>query len=267
MILRHVCRCQSLFRLQAWSLPSGYIPSVLALAGFLGGCWWKRVDNKSLPNFFISSFVSPMLRFWCRCSTAPSRGTAKLMIPALFVTCRFPKSVPAYIKEWTWANTWGDVAVYVMLILGLITTWLFQGIDHLFVGFLFLQAVPEVQKHFWFRPTVLLTKTYPTTYSGLTSPISGSYDLHRRCHGLLGALCVHRYHGVVLSHGESTNADDTLALFCVLIDTAFLVDSTWKCSHPATSSGSFGSPTRLPTSPITISSLASKRVRMDLFAL
>jgi len=40
-----------------------------------------------------------------------------------------------------------------MLILGLISTWLYQGIDHLFVGFLFLQAVPEVQRHFWFRPT------------------------------------------------------------------------------------------------------------------
>ena len=69
---------------------------------------------------------------------------------------RFPKSVPDYIKDNTWANTWGDVAVYIMMILGLLTTWLFQGIDHLFVGFLFLQAVPEVQRHFWFRPTVLL---------------------------------------------------------------------------------------------------------------
>ena len=53
---------------------------------------------------------------------------------------RFPKSVPEKVKDYTWANTWGDVAVYVMLILGLATTWLYQGIDTLFVGFLFLQA-------------------------------------------------------------------------------------------------------------------------------
>jgi len=68
----------------------------------------------------------------------------------------FPKSVPEKVKDYTWANTWGDVAVYVMLILGLATTWLYQGIDTLFVGFLFLQAVPEVQRHFWFRPTAHL---------------------------------------------------------------------------------------------------------------
>jgi len=43
-----------------------------------------------------------------------------------------------------------------MLIIGLCTTWLYQGIDTLFVGFLFLQAVPEVQRHFWFRPTAHL---------------------------------------------------------------------------------------------------------------
>jgi hypothetical protein len=109
--------------------PSGYIPAITLLGGFLFGCWYKRMDTKSLPNFFISSFVSPMLRHW------------------------FPKSVPESVKTYTWANTWGDVAVYVMLIFGLILTWLYQGIDTLFVGFLFLQAVPEVQRHFWFRPT------------------------------------------------------------------------------------------------------------------
>lgn len=109
--------------------PSGYIPSFLMLGGFLFACWFKRVDNRSLPNFFISSFVCPMIRHW------------------------FPKSVPDSVKEWTKAATWGDVGVYVFLICGLITTWLYQGIDHLFVGFLFLQAVPEMQRHFWFKDT------------------------------------------------------------------------------------------------------------------
>lgn len=160
-VTRELCRKpgkRALFRLRAWELPSGYIPAVLAFAGFLFGCWWKRVDNKSLPNFFISSFVSPMLRFW------------------------FPKSVPDYIKDNTWANTWGDVAVYIMMILGLLTTWLFQGIDHLFVGFLFLQAVPEVQRHFWFRPTahmifvaIVMAFSLPYVSIGLTAWYFPSY--------------------------------------------------------------------------------------------
>merc|ERR1712195_267647 len=32
--------------------------------------------------------------------------------------------------------------------------WFWQGIDTLFVGFMFLQAVPELQRHFWFKPQI-----------------------------------------------------------------------------------------------------------------
>ena len=45
------------------------------------------------------------------------------------------------MEKYTWAKTWGDVAVYIMLILGLTASWLYQGIDSLFVGFLFLQVI------------------------------------------------------------------------------------------------------------------------------
>jgi hypothetical protein len=38
----------------------------------------------------------------------------------------------------------------------LLSSWLWQGIDTLFVGFMFLQAVPELQRHFWFRPQIHL---------------------------------------------------------------------------------------------------------------
>lgn len=128
-------------------------------------CWRSRVSSsaaggrESTTSHCRISSSPPSSRPCCGSGADAPRARpsarCKLML-LLRRPGRFPKSVPDYIKDNTWANTWGDVAVYVMMILGLLTTWLFQGIDHLFVGFLFLQAVPEVQKHFWFRPTVLL---------------------------------------------------------------------------------------------------------------
>lgn len=99
--------------------------SVSMLLGFLFAVWYYQQDSKSLPNFFISSFVSPMLRWG------------------------FPKEGP--ISRF---GSLGDHLVYLMLVLGLIFAWLWQGIDTLFVGFMFLQAVPELQRHFWFRPNI-----------------------------------------------------------------------------------------------------------------
>jgi len=95
------------------------------LGAFLFAVWWYKQDAKSLPNFFISSFVSPMLRWGF-----PSKGPIE----------RF--------------GTWGDHLVYAMLVLGLTFAWFWQGIDTLFVGFMFLQAVPELQRHFWFKPQI-----------------------------------------------------------------------------------------------------------------
>jgi len=99
--------------------------SVSMLSGFLFAVWWYKQDSKSLPNFFISSFVSPMLRW-----ALPNKGPIDKF------------------------GTWGDHAVYLMLVLGLIFAWCWQGIDTLFVGFMFLQAVPELQRHFWFKPQI-----------------------------------------------------------------------------------------------------------------
>jgi curved DNA-binding protein CbpA len=89
-----------------------------------------KSETRSLFNFFLSSFVNPMLRFWF-----PQRAKGPLR-----------HGLPM------WDTTWGNLLVYTLIIVGLIGSWFMQGIDHIFLGFLFLQAVPELQKRFWMRP-------------------------------------------------------------------------------------------------------------------
>jgi len=97
---------------------------------FLGACHFMKSETRSLLNFFLSSFVNPMLRFW------------------------FPQRAKGPLRhgQAMWDTTWGNIAVYCLIIFGLIISWCVQGIDHIFLGFLFLQAVPELQKRFWMRP-------------------------------------------------------------------------------------------------------------------
>ena len=97
---------------------------------FLGLCHYMKSETRSLFNFFLSSFVNPMLRFWF-----PQRAKGPLR-----------HGLPM------WDTTWGNLLVYTLIIVGLIGSWFMQGIDHIFLGFLFLQAVPELQKRFWMRP-------------------------------------------------------------------------------------------------------------------
>ena len=97
---------------------------------FLGLCHFMKSETRSLFNFFLSSFVNPMLRFW------------------------FPQRAKGPLRhgQAMWDTTWGNIAVYCLIISGLIISWCVQGIDHIFLGFLFLQAVPELQKRYWMRP-------------------------------------------------------------------------------------------------------------------
>ncbi len=97
---------------------------------FLGLCHYMKSETRSLFNFFLSSFINPMLRFWF-----PQRAKGPLR-----------HGLPM------WDTTWGNLLVYTLIIVGLIGSWFMQGIDHIFLGFLFLQAVPELQKRFWMRP-------------------------------------------------------------------------------------------------------------------
>lgn len=39
-----------------------------------------------------------------------------------------------------WDTTWGNTSVHAMILGGLGLSWWFYGIDHLFLGFLFLQV-------------------------------------------------------------------------------------------------------------------------------
>merc|ERR1712166_1679195 len=128
------------------------LQSVSMLAGFLFAVWYYQQDAKSLPNFFISSFVSPMLRWG------------------------FPKEGP--ISKF---GSLGDHLVYLMLVLGLIFAWIWQGIDTLFVGFMFLQAVPELQRHFWFRPNIhLVVVSAVIACLSLTCPSGSACGTSRR---------------------------------------------------------------------------------------
>ena len=60
-----------------------------------------KSETRSLFNFFLSSFVNPMLRFWF-----PQRAKGPLR-----------HGLPM------WDTTWGNLAVYCLIIVGLIVSW------------------------------------------------------------------------------------------------------------------------------------------------
>ena len=103
---------------------------IFFVIAFLGLCQFMKSETRSLFNFFLSSFVNPMLRFW------------------------FPQRVKGPLRhgQAMWDTTWGNIAVYCLIFFGMIIAWFWQGIDHIFLGFLFLQAIPELQKRYWMRP-------------------------------------------------------------------------------------------------------------------
>jgi len=127
---------------------------------FLAGCHFLKTETRSLFNFFLSSFVCPMLRF---CIPWRNKG-------------------PLWNGTALWDTTWGETSVHILMIGGLIISWLLQGIDHIFLGFLFLQAVPEIQRRFWMKPlqhvyliVTILTVCFPFYSIGVCAWYFPSY--------------------------------------------------------------------------------------------
>jgi len=117
---------QDLYR--RWML--GCFMEAMFVVGFLTACHFLKTETRSLFNFFLSSFVCPMLR---HCIPWRNKG-------------------PLWNGTALWDTTWGETSVHILMIGGLIISWFIQGIDHIFLGFLFLQAVPEIQRRFWMKP-------------------------------------------------------------------------------------------------------------------
>jgi hypothetical protein len=89
---------------------------------FLGVCHYMEAETRILVNFFIASFVCPMIR---AAFPQPHRG-------------------PIYKGKPLWDETWGEFLVNLFIIFGLVSSWSFQGMDQLFLGFLFLLVRPCV---------------------------------------------------------------------------------------------------------------------------
>jgi hypothetical protein len=99
------------------------IRELILVVGFLGVCHYMQSETRFLVNFFLSSFIVPMIRL---CFPAPHKGPLKDDKP-------------------TWDTTWGDTLVHVFVAVGLCLSWWLQGMDQLFLGFLFLLAIPTIQ--------------------------------------------------------------------------------------------------------------------------
>eukprot|EP00281_Chroomonas_sp_CCMP1168_P006425 CAMPEP_0206275004 /NCGR_PEP_ID=MMETSP0047_2-20121206/35477_1 /ASSEMBLY_ACC=CAM_ASM_000192 /TAXON_ID=195065 /ORGANISM="Chroomonas mesostigmatica_cf, Strain CCMP1168" /LENGTH=643 /DNA_ID=CAMNT_0053704297 /DNA_START=26 /DNA_END=1957 /DNA_ORIENTATION=- len=127
---------------------------------FLGVCHYMKAETRILVNFFIASFVCPMIR---AAFPQPQRG-------------------PIWKGKPLWDETLGELLVHVFIVSGLALSWGFQGMDQLFLGLLFLQAIPAVQERFWFKPTqhgylvlVIVTLCMPFFSVGITSRFFPSY--------------------------------------------------------------------------------------------
>mmetsp|Transcript_42652 Transcript_42652/g.106741 ORF Transcript_42652/g.106741 Transcript_42652/m.106741 type:complete len:642 (-) Transcript_42652:177-2102(-) len=97
---------------------------------FLVVCHFMKAETRILVNFFIAGFVCPMIRAALK---APHRG-------------------PLIKGRPLWDETWGELVVQIFIILGLVLSWLYQGMDQLFLGFLFLLAIPQLQDRLWWKP-------------------------------------------------------------------------------------------------------------------
>ncbi|KAJ1466505.1 hypothetical protein T484DRAFT_1861499, partial [Baffinella frigidus] len=81
-----------------------------------------------------------------------------------------------------WDTTLGDTLVIIFVGVGLCLSWWLQGMDQLFLGFLFLLAIPTIQERFWLKPTqhmylvlVILAGCMPFFSVGMTSRFFPSY--------------------------------------------------------------------------------------------
>ena len=99
------------------------IRELILVVGFLGVCHYMQSETRFLVNFFLSSFIVPMIRL---CFPAPHKGPLKDGKPM-------------------WDTTWGYTLVHVFVAVGLCLSWWLHGMDQLFLGFLFLLAIPTIQ--------------------------------------------------------------------------------------------------------------------------
>ena len=83
---------------------------------FIWACWrWEIGETRMLYNFIFSSVISPsIVQFF---------DTKRMGIPT------------------------GAWIVHGIVAAGLVLAWYFEGISHVFLGFLFLQAVPQVSSY------------------------------------------------------------------------------------------------------------------------
>lgn len=149
------------------------IREFLIMIAFLAFCWYMNSETRFLCNFFLSSFVVPMIR---ACFPQMCRG-------------------PLRKGKRMWDTTWGDFLVHVFMVLGLWFSWKLQGMDQLFLGFLFLIAIPLIQDRYWVNLDtqamvifIILGLCLPFFSVGLTSKFFPSY-LEYFPRPYLSALC------------------------------------------------------------------------------
>jgi hypothetical protein len=89
---------------------------LLATLAFVWACWrWEIGETRMLYNFIFSSVISP--------------------------------SIAQVFDGKRWGITTGAWIVHGIVAAGLVLSWYFEGISHIFLGFLFLQAVPQISSY------------------------------------------------------------------------------------------------------------------------
>jgi hypothetical protein len=89
---------------------------LLATFAFMWACWrWEIGETRMLYNFIFSSVISP--------------------------------SIVQVFDGKRWGITTGAWIVHGIVAAGLVLSWYFEGISHIFLGFLFLQAVPQISSY------------------------------------------------------------------------------------------------------------------------
>lgn len=89
---------------------------LVATLTFILACWrWEIGETRMLYNFIFSSVISP--------------------------------SIVQIFDSKRWGITTGMWIVHGIVAAGLVLSWYFEGISHIFLGFLFLQAVPQISSY------------------------------------------------------------------------------------------------------------------------
>ncbi len=90
---------------------------LVATFAFIWACWrWEIGETRTLYNFIFSSVISP--------------------------------SIAQTFDGKRWGITTGAWIVHGIVASGLVLSWYLEGISHIFLGFLFLQAVPQLSSYF-----------------------------------------------------------------------------------------------------------------------